>query len=106
MLVACSYQAMAQSNINEILAAGLNDAEKFTTDYLSPASEGIMYSLSSGWYNTADAKPLAGFEISVIGNMSNFKNKADKKAFCFLTLRNMKTYNWPEEVLRKRYQPL
>jgi hypothetical protein len=81
MLVACSYQAMAQSNINEILAAGLNDAEKFTTDYLSPASEGIMYSLSSGWYNTADAKPLAGFEISVIGNMSNFKNKADKKSF-------------------------
>ncbi len=81
MLVACSYQAMAQSNINEILAAGLNDAEKFTTDYLSPASEGIMYSISSGWYNTADAKPLAGFEISVIGNMSNFKNKADKKSF-------------------------
>ena len=81
MLVACSYQAMAQSNINDILAAGLNDAEKFTTDYLSPASEGIMYSISSGWYNTADAKPLAGFEISVIGNMSNFKNKADKKSF-------------------------
>ncbi len=81
MLVACGYQAMAQSNINEILAAGLNDAEKFTTDYLSPASEGIMYSISSGWYNTADAKPLAGFEISVIGNMSNFKNKADKKSF-------------------------
>jgi uncharacterized protein DUF6588 len=81
MLVACSYQAMAQSNINEILAAGLNDAEKFTSDYLSPASEGIMYSISSGWYNTADAKPLAGFEISVIGNMSNFKNKADKKSF-------------------------
>lgn len=77
----CSLQAMAQSNINEILAAGLNDAEKFTTDYLSPTSEGIMYSLSSGWYNTADAKPLGGFEISIIGNMSNFKNKDDKKAF-------------------------
>ena len=54
---------MAQSNINEILAAGLNDAEKFTTDYLSPASEGMMYSISNGWYNTADAKPLGGFEI-------------------------------------------
>jgi len=72
---------MAQSNINEILAAGLNDAETFTTDYLSPVSEGIMYSISNGWYNTADAKPLAGFEISIIGNMASFKNKEDKKAF-------------------------
>lgn len=81
LALVCSLHAMAQTNINEILAAGLNDAEKFTTDYLSPASEGIMYSLSSGWYNTADAKPLGGFEISVIGNMSNFKNKDDKKAF-------------------------
>ena len=79
--MACSFQAMAQSDINDILAAGLNDAETFTTDYLSPASEGIMYSISNGWYNTADAKPLAGFEISIIGNMASFKNKEDKKAF-------------------------
>ena len=81
MALACGFQAMAQSNINEVLAAGLNDAEKFTTDYLAPASEGFMHSLSSGWYNTADAKPLGGFEISIIGNMANFKNKEDKKAF-------------------------
>ena len=81
LAVACSFQAMAQSNINEVLAAGLDDAEKFTTDYLAPASEGFMYSLSSGWYNTADAKPLGGFEISIIGNMAGFKNKEDKKAF-------------------------
>ncbi|MCP4976134.1 MAG: hypothetical protein GY931_08230 [Maribacter sp.] len=85
LAVACSFQAMAQSNINEILAAGLDDAEKFTNNYLAPASEGFMYSISSGWYNTADAKPLAGFEISIIGNMSNFKNKTDKKEFVFDT---------------------
>lgn len=81
LVMVSGFQAMAQSDINDILAAGLNDAEKFTTDYLSPASEGIMYSISNGWYNTADAKPLAGFEISIIGNMASFKNKEDKKAF-------------------------
>jgi len=81
LVVAYSFQAMAQTNINNILAAGLTDAEKFTTDYLSPASEGIMYSISNGWYNSADAKPLGGFEISIIGNMAGFKNKDDKKAF-------------------------
>ena len=81
LVLAYGFPTMAQTDINNILAAGLNDAEQFTTDYLSPASEGAMYSISNGWYNSADAKPLAGFEISIIGNMSSFKNKDDKKAF-------------------------
>ncbi len=80
-----SLHGVAQSNINEVLAAGLDDAERFTQDYFSPVSEGVMYSISNGWYNTADAKPLGGFEISVIANMSSFKNKTDKKAFEFNT---------------------
>lgn len=75
----------AQSNINELLAAGLNDAEHFTNEYMSPVSEGMIYSLSGGWYNTADAKPLGGFEISIIGNMAGFKNKDDKKSFVLNT---------------------
>ncbi len=81
MAVVFGLQATAQSNINEILASGIDDAERFTTDYFAPASEGFMYSLSSGWYNTADAKPLGGFEISIIGNMASYKNKGDKMAF-------------------------
>lgn len=70
-----------QSSINELLAAGLNDAERFTDSYMAPISEGLMYSFSSGWYNTAEAKPLGGFEISIIGNMASFKNKDDKTGF-------------------------
>ena len=71
----------AQSNANDIFAAGLDDAEQFLNDYLNPVSEGALYSISNGWYNTADAKPLLGFEISIIGNMTSFKNKEDKKSF-------------------------
>ena len=48
---------------------------------MSPVSDGAIYSISNGWYNTADAKPLGGFEISIIGNITGFKNKDDKKAF-------------------------
>ena len=48
----------AQSNPNDIFAAGINDAEQFLNDYLNPVSEGALYSISNGWYNTADAKPL------------------------------------------------
>ncbi|NAS11079.1 DUF6588 family protein [Poritiphilus flavus] len=75
----------AQSNINDLLAAGIDDAQRFTNDYLAPVSEGAIYSISGSWYNTADAKPLGGFEISIIGNLTGFKNKDDKKAFTLNT---------------------
>tara|TARA_R110000796_G_scaffold67449_5_gene154796 strand:+ start:50778 stop:51788 length:1011 start_codon:yes stop_codon:yes gene_type:complete len=84
-IVLISYSGIAQSNINDIFAAGVNDAERFTNDYLAPVSEGMIYSISNGWYNSAKAKPLGGFEISVIGNMANFKNKNDKKTFVLNT---------------------
>lgn len=77
----CYGIAMGQSNVNELLAAGIADAERFTNSYLSPVSEGAIYSMGGSWYNTADAKPLGGFEISIIGNMAYFKNKEDKKTF-------------------------
>ena len=73
--------ATAQTEFNNVFAAGVNDAEQFTSDYMAPLSESVVYSLATGWYNTADAKPLGGFEISIIGNITGFKNKSDKKAF-------------------------
>ncbi len=84
-VVLVSSQAIAQSNVNDILAAGIEDAERYTNDYLSPALEGAMYSFSNGWYNSADSKPLGGFEISIIANMSSFKNKQDKTSFVMNT---------------------
>lgn len=76
-----SLHIMAQSNANDLFAAGVNDAEKFTNAYVTPMSEGLLYSMSNGWYNSGKAKPLGGFEISIIGNMASFKNKEDKKGF-------------------------
>ncbi|MAU15859.1 MAG: hypothetical protein CMH46_10005 [Muricauda sp.] len=68
-------------DLNDIFVSGVADAERFANAYLSPVSEGAIYSISNGWYNTADAKPLGGFEISIVGNITGFKNKDDKKAF-------------------------
>ncbi|SFR65720.1 DUF6588 family protein [Maribacter stanieri] len=73
--------ATAQADFNNVLSAGVEDAERFTTDYMEPLSESVVYSISTGWYNTADAKPLGGFEISIVGNITGFKNKEDKKTF-------------------------
>ncbi|MGB5822373.1 MAG: DUF6588 family protein [Saonia sp.] len=80
----CSF-GTAQSDVNNLFAAGLADAERFTNDYLSPVMEGVIYGVSNGWYNSAEAKPLGGFEISIIGNISSFRNKEDKKSFILNT---------------------
>ena len=68
-------------DLNDLFVSGVNDAERFANAYLAPVSEATIYSMSNGWYNTADAKPLGGFEISIVGNITGFKNKEDKKAF-------------------------
>ena len=81
IFLGCTMIATSQVDFNNVLAAGLEDAEQFTTDYLSPLSESVVYNMGTGWYNTADAKPLGGFEISIVGNISGFKNKQDKKVF-------------------------
>ncbi|QWX82875.1 hypothetical protein H0I23_10420 [Cellulophaga sp. HaHaR_3_176] len=79
----CTTLVIGQANINDIFAAGVNDAERFTNDYMNPVSEGMIYSISNGWYNSASAKPLGGFEISIIGNVSPFKD--EKKSFVLNT---------------------
>ncbi|MEZ4809373.1 MAG: DUF6588 family protein [Allomuricauda sp.] len=78
--LACTTFGKAQ-DLNDLFVSGINDAERFANAYLAPVSEAGIYSISNGWYNTADAKPLGGFEISIVGNITGFKNKDDKKAF-------------------------
>lgn len=69
----------AQENINELLAAGINDAKRFSTDYIAPASDGLAYGINNGWFNNAKAPKRFGFELSIIGNVSFIKD--DKKRF-------------------------
>lgn len=80
-----ALKGWTQTGLSNILAAGLNDAQKYSTDFLSPFSKGTVQSVANGWYNTGGAKPLGGFEISIIGNYSSFKNQEDKKAFLLNT---------------------
>lgn len=77
--LACVSTAYSQDNIDELLAAGINDAKRFTTDYLAPASEGLAYGINNGWSNNASAQRRFKFELSVIVNASFIKD--EKKSF-------------------------
>lgn len=69
----------AQENIDDLLAAGINDAKRFSTDYLAPATEGVAYGINNGWFNSGQALKKFGFEFSVSGNIGFIKD--EKKSF-------------------------
>ena len=87
LLFLTTISLKAQNDLDALLAAGVDDAERFANDYLAPGTNGLMHSMNAGWFNTADAKPLGGFEISIIANASSIKD--DNKTF----LMNTDLYN-------------
>ncbi|MEM5565218.1 DUF6588 family protein [Psychroserpens sp. AS72] len=69
----------AQENVNDLLAAGISDAQRFTKDYIAPASEGLGYGMNNGWFNNAKSPKKYSFHLSIIGNVGFIKD--EKKAF-------------------------
>lgn len=69
----------SQDNIDDLLAAGVNDAKRFSQDYLAPATEGLAYGINNGWFNHAKGQKQFGFEIGLIANTSFIND--DKKTF-------------------------
>ncbi len=81
LIALCVFSFGKAQDLNDLFVSGIEDAERFANSYLAPVSEAGIYSVSNGWYNTADAKPLGGFEISIVGNITGFGNKNDKQSF-------------------------
>ena len=87
MLFCIATMSSKAQDIDALLAAGIDDAQRFANDYLMPGTNGLMYSMNANWFNTADAKPLGGFEISIVANAASIKD--DHKSF----LMNTSLYN-------------
>lgn len=75
LLVLMLFSANAQENINNLLAAGVADAKRFTTDYIAPASDGLAYGMNNAWFNNAKSPHRFAFELSIIGNVSFIQDK-------------------------------
>ena len=65
----------SQENIDELLAAGINDTKRFATDYIKPANDGLAYGINNGWFNNAKTPKRFGFEFSIIGNATFIEDK-------------------------------
>ena len=66
----------AQNDLDVLLAAGVEDAERFANDYLAPGANGLMHSMNANWFNSAQVKPFGGFEISVVANAALVKDES------------------------------
>ncbi len=64
-----------ESDLDALLAAGVEDAQRFANDYLAPGTNGVMYSMNANWFNSAEAKPLGGFEVAVVLNAATVKDE-------------------------------
>lgn len=71
------HSVTAQENLNELLAAGINDTKRFSESYIQPANDGLAYGINNSWSNNAKTSKRFGFSLSIIGN-ATFINDEDK----------------------------
>jgi hypothetical protein len=71
----------AQQNLDELLASGVEDAQTFTQQYITPGAEGLLWNTTSGWMQGAKVKKVLGFEFSVMGSATLIKD--EQKSFTF-----------------------
>lgn len=69
------FSASAQENLEDLLASGIQDAQRFARAYISPATEAMVYNTANGWVQSAEVKAPLKFEISIIGNATFIKDE-------------------------------
>lgn len=73
----------SQTDIDQILEIGVENAQRFSEDYFAPAGETLVNNMSNGWYTTAKVKKLWHFEVGIVGNLSFIRD--DKQSFLLRT---------------------
>ncbi|MFI1771705.1 DUF6588 family protein [Thalassobellus citreus] len=86
MLLFIATQISKAQELESILLAAQDDANKLTEGYISPAMKGLIYGMNSGWYHTAKVHKKLGFDISIGLNASVVPQKDELITFANLGL--------------------
>jgi hypothetical protein len=76
-------------DLESILLAARDDANKLTESYMNPAMKGLIYGMNSGWYHTAQVHKKFGFDLSIGVNASMVSEKDELITFANLGLTNI-----------------
>ena len=63
-----SLHSFSQISLESILEGGVSDAQTLLRGYVQPFPTGFGNGINGGWYTTAKAHKLFGFDIAVIAN--------------------------------------
>lgn len=80
ILILTSIQLSKAQELETILLAS-DDASLLTQNYLSPAMEGLMYSMNGGWATTAKVHKKFGFDITIGANLAFVPDESQFFAF-------------------------
>lgn len=64
----CPNPVSAQDRVRQYLLIGVEAAEEITAGYTRPVTEGLLYGLAGGWYNSAVARDQWHVELSIVTN--------------------------------------
>ena len=73
--------SMNAQNFEDILASGKEDASTYLGSYMQPLYKGLIYDLSSGWYQTGKTHKKYGFDITISASAAFIPE--DDKNFTF-----------------------
>jgi hypothetical protein len=65
--------AIAQDDLDNIIQGSVKDAEYLMKGYVGPVLKVLGTGLNQGWYNTAKAHKVAGFDITITASPVYFK---------------------------------
>lgn len=89
MLLCFITQLSKAQELESILLAARDDANKLTEAYMNPAMNGLIYGMNSGWYHTAKVHKKLGFDITIGMNASMVPTKDEIFSFADLNLSNV-----------------
>ncbi|WP_027391492.1 DUF6588 family protein [Aquimarina latercula] len=64
------YSGFSQENLRSFLLVGIEFTERVATRYTEPMTEGVMYGLTGGWYNSAKTMDVWEVKFSIVSNGS------------------------------------
>ena len=88
ILASANLFAQEDDGFEAIVKAGTADATTLMGAYIAPAMEGLVYSMSGGWYHTAKTHKSLGFDITIGFNGAIVPSEKELFAFSELTFQN------------------
>jgi hypothetical protein len=93
-----SLNAQESFDIKSYLVLGVESAEKLTSIYLEPLTEGLLYGLTGAWNNTAQVKQAWALDISLVANGSFVPNSKLSRVIDIGSFENLEVIGGGTEV--------